>query len=268
MKCTITLVLFASSLGLCSHAESVTNVLLIGHKLDHPYGTHMYLKGCRLLANCLNQNSGVRATVSNGWPSDPNLLKNIDAIVFYSSPAADIMFNKKNRTQAESLFERGVGYTAIHWATGANLENGERYEELLGGWFNFKFSGINVDKQRLVQIDPKHPICNGWSEYDLHDEFYLRMKLDDKAKPLLKVTTKGMDEIVAWTLQREGKIKGRSFGITLGHFHPNYGIKQFRRAIVNGILWTAGFNIPKNGSKVEIDQEKDLKLPPDPRKKK
>ncbi|MDP7050915.1 MAG: ThuA domain-containing protein [Verrucomicrobiota bacterium] len=267
MKHPLTLLLFASSFGLGSQAENVKNVLLIGHKLDHPYGTHMYLKDCSLLAKCLNQNPGVRATVSNGWPSDLSLLKNVDALVFYSSPAADIIFNKNNRIQAESLFERGVGYTAIHWATGAKLENGARYEQLLGGWFNFKFSGINVDKQRLVQIDPKHPICNGWSEYDLHDEFYLRMKLSDKAEPLLKVTTKGREEIVAWTLEREGEIKGRSFGITLGHFHPNYGIEPFRRAIVNGILWTAGFSIPKGGAKVEIDQEKDLKLPPDPRKK-
>ena len=104
MKHAIILIMFASSFGLCGQAESITNVHLIGHKLDHPYGTHMYLKGCRLLANCLNQNSGVRATVSNGWPSDPNLLKNIDAIVFYSSPAADIKFNEKNRTLEESLF--------------------------------------------------------------------------------------------------------------------------------------------------------------------
>ena len=176
--------------------------------------------------------------------------------------------NEKNKIQAEALFKRGVGYTAIHWSTGANLQNGPRYEQLLGGWFNFKFSGINVDKQRLVQIDPKHPICNGWTEYELHDEFYLRMKLSPKAKPLLKVTTKGKEEIVAWTLEREGAIKGRSFGITLGHFHPNYGIESFRKAIINGILWTANVEVPKNGADVTIDAEKDMKLGPDPRKKK
>ena len=66
------------------------------------------------------------------------------------------MLSDKNKSQAEALFKRGVGYTAIHWSTGANLLNGPRYERLLGGWFNFKFSGINVDKQRLIQIDPKH----------------------------------------------------------------------------------------------------------------
>ena len=192
MKSLIAVFVSLLALGQAVLAKDVTKVLLVGHKLDHPFGTHMYLQECRLLAKCLNQNPGILATVSNGWPSDESLLKDIDALVFYSSPAADILLNEKNKIQAEALFKRGVGYTAIHWATGANLQNGPRYEQLLGGWFNFKFSGINVDKQRLVQIDPKHPICNGWTEYELHDEFYLRMKLSPKAKPLLKVTTKGI----------------------------------------------------------------------------
>ena len=247
-------------------AENKKNILLIGHKLDHPFGTHMYLQGCNLLANCLNQNPGISAVVSNGWPSDPDLLKNLDALVFYSSPAADILLSNKNKEQSQALFEQGIGYTAIHWATGSNLDNGPRYEQLLGGWFNFKFSGINIDKQRLLQIDPNHPICNGWSEYDLRDEFYLRMKLNDKANPLLKVKTKGKEEIVAWTLEREGIIKGRSFGITLGHFHPNYAVEPFRKVIVNGILWTAKVPVPKTGAKVKIDPAKDINLSPDLKK--
>ena len=37
-----------------------------GHKRDHPFGTHMYPHECKLLAKCLNQNPGVKATVSNG----------------------------------------------------------------------------------------------------------------------------------------------------------------------------------------------------------
>ena len=268
MKSLVAVFVSLLAVGQAALAEDATHVLLVGHKLDHPFGTHMYLKECRLLAKCLNQNPGIKATVSNGWPSDESVLKKIDALVFYSSPAGDIMLSDINKFQTEALFKRGVGYTAIHWATGANLQNGPRYEQLLGGWFNFKFSGINVDKQRLIQIDPKHPICNGWTEYELHDEFYLRMKLSPKAKPLLKVTTKEKEEIVAWTLEREGGIKGRSFGITLGHFHPNYGIESYRKAIINGILWTANIEVPKNGANVTIDSEKDMKLGPDPRKKK
>ena len=125
-----------------------------------------------------------------------------------------------------------------------------------------------MDKQRLIQIDPKHPICNGWTEYELHDEFYLRMKLSPKSKPLLKLTTKGKEEIVAWTLEREGGHQGTLLRDYTGAFPPNYGIESFRKAIINGILWTANIEVPKNGANVTIDTEKDMKLSPDPRKKK
>ena len=127
MKSLVAVFVSLLSLGQAALAEDATHVLLVGHKLDHPFGTHMYLQECRLLAKCLNQNPGIKATVSNGWPSDESVLKKIDALVFYSSPAADIMLSDKNKSQAEALFKRGVGYTAIHWATGANLLNGLRY---------------------------------------------------------------------------------------------------------------------------------------------
>ncbi|MAH76509.1 MAG: hypothetical protein CMO52_09205 [Verrucomicrobiales bacterium] len=93
-------------------ANDVTKLLLIGHKLNHPFGSHMHLHKCKLLAKCLNQNPGVRATVSNGWPSDENLLKNIYALVLYSSPAAGIFLNPKNKPIGGSI-KSGVGYTAM-----------------------------------------------------------------------------------------------------------------------------------------------------------
>ena len=43
---------------------------------------------------------------------------------------------------------------------------------------------------------------------------------------------------------------GRSFGFTGCHFHQNFGIPEFRKLIVNGILWTAGMEVPKDGAPV------------------
>ena len=99
MKSLVAVFVSLLSLGQAALAEDATHVLLVGHKLDHPFGTHMYLQECRLLAKCLNQNPGLKATVSNGWPSDESLLKDIDALVFYSSPAADILLDEKTRRQ-------------------------------------------------------------------------------------------------------------------------------------------------------------------------
>ncbi len=60
----------------------------------------------------------------------------------------------------------------------------------------------------------------------------------------------GREEIVAWAFERE---KGRSFGFTGGHFHRNWGDENFRRLVVNAILWTAGVEVPKEGAKVDLD---------------
>ena len=66
------------------------------------------------------------------------------------------------------------------------------------------------------------------------------------------------EQVLAWSLEREGG--GRSLGTTLGHFHDNFAIEAFRRAIVNGILWSAGVEVPEQGAPVELGDDM-LKLP-------
>jgi hypothetical protein len=73
-----------------------------------------------------------------------------------------------------------------------------------------------------------------------------RSSADAKAHP-------GRDEIIGWAYQRAGG--GRSFGFTGCDLHKNWGIEAQRRLVVNGILWTAGLEVPANGAKVEIAPE-------------
>ncbi len=61
----------------------------------------------------------------------------------------------------------------------------------------------------------------------------------------------GREEIVAWAFQRANE--GRSFGFTGAHFHRNWGDENFRRLVVNAILWTAKVDVPKDGAKVDLD---------------
>ena len=46
-------------------------------------------------------------------------------------------------------------------------------------------------------------------------------------------------------MQREDG--GRGFGFTGGHFHWNWGNNQFRKLVLNAILWTAKGNVPNKG---------------------
>jgi len=242
--------------------ETKAKILLIGHELDHPWATHMYLPTCELLAICLRQTPGVEAIVSDGWPKDAETLKGVSAIVMYSSPGAELMLDGPHAKQAQALMEEGVGLVAIHWATAvkdANKERlGKQYLKYLGGmWIHFV--GLTIADSQLDQLDAEHPICRGWKPYDLNDEFYLNPTISDQAKPLLQVQAKGEDLVVGWTHQRANG--GRSFGTTLGHFHRNFKIEAFRRMMVNGILWSAGVEVPTEGAPVDVTAT-DVALPP------
>lgn len=246
-------------------SDAKKKIVLIGHELDHAWATHMYLDTCQLLAMCLEQTPGVEAVVSNGWPKDAKTFEGVSAIVMYSSPGAEVMLDGPHAQQAQQLMKDGVGLVAIHWATGvmeANKERlGKRYLNYLGGmWVHFV--GLVIADSELKQLDADHPVCRGWKPYDLNDEFYLNPTISPQAKPLLQVQANGKPLVVGWAHNRADG--GRSFGTTLGHFHRNFKIEAFRRMMVNGILWSAGVEVPAEGAPVSVTAA-DVTLPPEPK---
>ena len=65
---------------------------------------------------------------------------------------------------------------------------------------------------------------------------------------------RGEPQCVAWACQRADG--GRGFGFTGGHFHKNWGDDNFRKLVLNAILWTAKIEVPADGvqSKVTPDE--------------
>ena len=243
-------------------AVGQTKILFIGKEPDHPYGSHMYLHTCEVLAKCLRRVDGVQTVESNGWPRNPQVVDGNSAIVIYTSPAAELLLDGPHRDAVDQLMREGVGLVTIHWASTVyekNLERlGPQWLKYLGGtWISNV--GLHTGKSPLRQLQPDHPICRGWDEYELHDEYYLNPKLTEAAAPLLQVTANSRPVIVGWTYQREND--GRSVGITLGHFYRNFQLPAFRRLIVNSVLWTAHIEIPESGADVELSAD-DLALPP------
>ncbi len=231
-------------------------VVLIGQQPDHPPGTHLYLPECELLAKCLRQTAGVKAVVSDGWPADPVVLDGVSAIVLYSSPGAEILLEGPQREKFESLMEQGVGLVALHWATGLKDQNkeelGNRYLGYLGGLFSFAFSGLDISESTVEQVATDHPVCRGWKGFKLTDEYYLNLKFLPAAQPILQVPVKGKQQTVAWCYERPESHGGRSYGNTLGHFHQLFEREDFRRMLVNGILWTAHVDIPSTGAPCKL----------------
>jgi type 1 glutamine amidotransferase len=265
-RMTIALAVFLLA---CASAQAddkpKTKILLIGKNPDHAFGTHMYMHTCGVLAKCLARTPGVETVVSNGWPKDAKTLEGVKAIVVYTSPAAELLLEGPHRAQVDKMMKAGVGLVTIHWASSVNQKNlkdlGPTWIGYLGGTWVSNV-GLSTGKSKLKQLAPKHPICRGWEEYEIEDEYYLNPTIGKKATPLLQVReprSKDKDVIVGWALERPGG--GRSFGTTLGHFYRNFQIEAFRRMIVNAILWSANLEVPKEGAPVDIG-EKALALPP------
>ena len=241
-----------------------TKILFVGKNPDHPYGSHMYLHTCGMLAKCVEQSADVETVVSNGWPKDPQTLLGVKTLVVYTNPAAEFLLDGEHRTAVDQLMKQGVGLATIHWASSVNKANLERlgptwFGYLGGTWVSNV--GLSSGKSALKQLIPDHPICRGWQEYEIEDEYYMNPTLKD-AKPLLQVHERGgKDVIVGWVYERlDG---GRAFATTLGHPYKNFQIEAFRRMIVNGILWTAHLEVPSTGANVTLSEEA-LALPPKP----
>ena len=236
-------------------------VLLVGKQPDHPHGTHMYMHTSNLLAKCLQKTGQIETVISQGWPQDPERLKDVKTIVLYSSPGAEFLLDGSGANEVHQMLRDGVGLVTIHWASSLYEKNldrlGKPWGEYLGGFWVSNY-GLSTDSSHLNQLDAKHPICRGWKDYELHDEFYLKPVMRG-ATPLLQVTTKEEDVIVGWAYQRPNG--GRSYGTTLGHFYRNFQIEAFRKTIVNAILWTSHLKVPQQGANVSLTNA-ELQLPP------
>jgi type 1 glutamine amidotransferase len=260
----LTAFLFLGSWGAAAGADARAKILLIGKNPDHPYGSHMYMHCCALLGRCLERTPGVTAVVSNGWPKDPAALDGVRAIVLYASPGAELLLEGPQRQEVDRLMKEGVGLVTIHWASSVTKND---YERLGPTWLGYLGGtwvsnvGLSGGKSPLKQLVPEHPICRGWSEYEIDDEYYLDPVLGKKATALLQVRErKGKDVVVAWCYERRGG--GRSFGTTLGHPYSNFQIEAFRRMLVNAILWAAHVEVPRGGAPVDVGADV-LALPPE-----
>ena len=248
-------------------------IVMIAGQPSHGPGEHEHRAGVLLFQKCLADFPGVQVEVySNGWPADAAALKGTAALVIYSDggpkhPA----LQDDHRQQIGALMKQGVGLVCIHYAVEPTIENGQKeFLAWLGGGFEINRSVNPVwaaDFKRL----PSHPIARGVVPFRLQDEWYFNMRFRDEMKgvtPILAAVppattmnrddgphegnpgvraavARGEAQTVAWATERADG--GRGFGFTGGHFHRNWGDENFRKVVLNGILWVAKVEVPTNG---------------------
>ena len=68
----------------------------------------------------------------------------------------------------------------------------------------------------------------------------------------------GEKQHVAWAYERPNG--GRGFGFTGGHFHKNWQQDDFRKTVLNAIVWTAQGDVPADGVPSRTPSDAELEL--------
>lgn len=265
-------------------------VFLAGNP-SHGAGEHEHRAGCLLLAKCLEGFPGVKAeVVTGGWPTDPSILKDAASVIVYCDGGSGHPVIKAERLKLlGDLMSRGVGYGCLHYAVEVPKEQGgPEFLKWMGGYFEMHWS-VNPHWDAEFKVLPNHKVTSGVKPFTLRDEWYYHMRFVDGMKGVTPILTalappstltradgphsgnpavreavlqRKEPQHVMWTFDRpEG---GRGFGFTGGHFHKNWGNDDFRKVVLNSILWTAKVEIPSSGVASTVTSE-DLKANLDPK---
>ena len=231
----------------------------------HPAGEHEHFAGCALLMRMLQQTPGVAPVMAkDGWPSNPETLKNARTLVFYMDGGGK-QTTIAHADEIQKMMDAGVGIVHIHQVIDYPTEPGKQAMQWLGGVYDAKSGGARGHWDESFTTFPQHEVTRGVEPFKLNDGWILKLtfvpdlkgvtpilrttQLSPKAKPDKPIT--GPENIVCWTYDRPDG--GRAFVLTGGHGHANWGLPGLRRLMVNGILWSAKVEVPAAGAKVDLD---------------
>ncbi len=247
-------------------------VLIAGKKSHGPEGNriHDYPWTVRLIKVMLD-NSNVRGQVRvechfDGWPKDPATLETADSIMVVSDGRdGDLYEDAPHISSAEHAafiarqMARGCGLVTYHFSTFTPDAYGPQVLAWNGAYFDWEtdgkrqwYSAIKSLEAEVHLRSPGHPVQRGVRPFRLREEFYhnLRFQPGDAAlQPLLEVPAlEGREpdgNLVAWARQRSDG--GRGFGTSCGHSEDNWLNADYRKFILNGIVWSAGVEVPASG---------------------
>lgn len=250
-----------------SHYPKNKIVILAGAK-SHPAGYHEYIKSARLLKVMLERVVPIKMQVRvfYDWPDDEKELDDAKVIVCISDGRdgglyQDASFLVPERIPViERQMDRGCGLVTFHFSTFAPDVYGDKVLQWVGGYFDWQddqgernwYSAIVTKNTLVIPSESSHPVCRGVKPFIINDEFYYNIRFpDNKAgwSPVLTVpalnSEKSEGNVVAWTMEREDGSRG--FGITMGHYYDNWKNNDFRKLVLNGIVWAAGLDVPEQG---------------------
>jgi type 1 glutamine amidotransferase len=264
-------------------------LVLIAGKPSHPPGQHEFRAGALLLQKCLAGVPGLQVNVyTNGWPDTDSAFDGAKAVVIYSDGGGGHpAIQGVHAALLQGLIEKGVGFGVMHYACEVPKDKGgPEFLRWVGGYYEDRYS-CNPMWSPDYRAFPEHPVTRGLKPFTIRDEWYFNLRWRPEMKGITPIlvakpsdgvrdgpyvwpagpyphiqANKGRDEVMMWVAN--GPAGGRAFGFTGGHFHQNWGDENFRKIVLNALLWVAGVEVPADGvastvTAGELQQNLDVK---------
>ncbi len=307
MRLLLTSLLLISGFVQAVTPEGKHKLVLIAGKPSHPPGMHEFKAGTTLLEKCLASVPNLVVDRHEmGWVKDEATFADADAVVIYADGGKGHPAVQGTHLETlRALIAKGVGFGVMHYGVEVVPElGGAEFKEWLGGHYENAFSCNPIWEPNFLSF-PKHPITSGVKPFQIQDEWYINMRFRPAFKdgivaaedagmkfvPILVATPpdatrdgpyvypkgpyphiqaeKGAQESTMWAVERADG--GRGFGFTGGHFHKNWGNNDFRKTILNALLWISKLDVPADGlsstvSEDDLSKNLDIKSAPKPKK--
>lgn len=261
------------------HAAEKKKIVFFAGPPSHGYGSHEHYAGCMLLAKSLQEGMPDYEVdvVRSNWPAE-GWLDEADVLIMYSDGGGGHPVNAHLK-EVDEQAKRGMGIVCIHYAVEVPIgDSGKAFLDWIGGYFETDWS-VNPHWEADFAKLPDHPITRGVKPFKADDEWYYHMRFREGMEGVTPILTavppestlsrpdgphsgnphvraeKGKPQHVAWAAERPDG--GRGFGFTGGHWHWNWGNPDFRKTVLNAIVWCAKDEVPKNGvesGKVGLDR--------------
>lgn len=267
-------------------------LVLVAGTPSHGPGMHEFNAGCLLLEKCLKGVPGLEVVVhTNGWPKAPDAFDGAAGILIFADGGGGHPAVQNNRLELlGGLMKKGVGLMCAHYGVEVQKDKGgPELMEWIGGYYEHMWSCNPIWKPEFKEL-PKHPIANGVKPFSTEDEWYFNMRFRPEMKGVTGILTaippdktregpyvyprgpykhiqeaKGRPEHMMWAVERADG--GRGVGFTGGHYHTNWKNDDYRKAVLNALVWICKLEVPANGVESTVTDD-DIKANLDPKGKK
>ena len=251
--------------------QAKKKILFLAGPPSHANGEHEFRAGCMLLADALNESGlEVEAKVHwYGWPKDESIFEGVDACIIYADAGGRL------GSKVEFLDQKvksGMGIMFMHYGVHPSKDVGEKYfKPWIGG---FMETGWSVNPHWIADMTARdgHPVSFGLEKpITAYDEFYYNMRFPTEdecdcchslatAIPTPEKTIRyinlwnehgekcfGTEQALMWCRDPKPEDGGRGVGFVGGHYHRNWAIDDFRKLVLNAIVWLARAEVPEGG---------------------